>query len=163
MKTCLFAGTFDPITKGHYDTVKQLLNSYDKVYVAIGVNPEKTPLFPLEDRLAFLTKAFNFSKKIVVDCYTCLTVEYMLKNDIQVLVRGIRNQRDLEFEKLNEQKSKAIYPMLKTEYVKAPFCDEKISSTFVRECINNNLDFSGYVPKECYEDVKKAVEKIKMK
>ena len=108
MKTCLFAGTFDPITKGHYDTVIRLLNKYEKVVVAIGVNPEKTPMFSLEDRLEFIKGAFANFDNVIVDSYDCLTVSYMQKNGIKVLVRGIRNQTDLAFEKENEKKQRDL-------------------------------------------------------
>ena len=64
MKTCLFAGTFDPVNIGHFNIVKKLVEKYDKVVVAIGINPDKTPLFSLEDRLLFLKTAFSFSSKI---------------------------------------------------------------------------------------------------
>ena len=113
MKVCLFAGTFDPITVGHYHTVTGLLNDYDKVIVAIGVNPDKTPFFSLEDRLSFLRLAFLDCDRVEVDSYDGLTVDYMKKRKVVDLVRGIRNGVDLEYEQKNHALSKEIYPLFK--------------------------------------------------
>ena len=157
MKTCLFAGTFDPITIGHYDTVIKLLDKYEKVVVAIGVNPEKTPMFSLEDRLEFIRSAFANLDNVKVDSYDCLTVSYMQEKGIKVLVRGIRNQTDYAFEKENEKKSKEIYPQLITEYIEALNEDKLISSTFVRKKILNGEDFSSLVPSGAYGLIKKAI------
>ncbi len=159
MKTCLFAGTFDPVTKGHYDTVRKLNEKYDKVIVAIGVNPKKAPYFSLEERLAFLRSAFKDCPFVMVDSYTSLTVEYMKKQGVKVLVRGIRNAQDFEYEKENERLSKGIYPELITEYVNADQGEENLSSTFVRNLIREDKDFSPFVPLSAYPLIKKAIEK----
>lgn len=161
MNTCLFAGTFDPITVGHTKMIEKLLNKYDKVVVAIGVNPLKTPLFSLEDRLSFIKKAFENISRVEVDSYTSLTVEYMQKRGIKVLVRGIRNQVDMRFERENEEKSKSIYPELITEYVLAEEKDKSVSSTEVRKAIENGKDYKNLVPKESYLLIEKAVKKLK--
>lgn len=161
MNTCLFAGTFDPITVGHTKMIEKLLNKYDKVVVAIGVNPLKTPLFSLEDRLSFIKKAFENISRVEVDSYTSLTVEYMQERGIKVLVRGIRNQVDMRFEKENEEKSKSIYPELITEYVLAEEKDKSVSSTEVRKAIENGKDYKNLVPKESYLLIEKAVKKLK--
>ena len=161
MNTCLFAGTFDPITVGHIKMIEKLLNKYDKVVVAIGVNPLKTPLFSLEDRLSFIKKAFENISRVEVDSYTSLTVEYMQKKGIKVLVRGIRNQVDMRFERENEEKSKSIYPELITEYVLAEEKDKSVSSTEVRKAIENGKDYKNLVPKESYLLIEKAVKKLK--
>ena len=159
MKTCLFAGTFDPVNIGHFNIVKKLVEKYDKVVVAIGINPDKTPLFSLEDRLLFLKTAFSFSSKIVVDSYFCLTVSYMQTNGIDVLVRGVRNSADLEFERQNEKKSKAIFPSLITEYI---FVDDNqnVSSSLIREYIKNKQDFSAFVPPSCHQIIKEKAMKL---
>ena len=159
MKTCLFAGTFDPVTKGHYDTVVNLNKKYDKIVVAIGVNPQKKPFFSLEERLTFLREAFKDCPFVTVCNYDGLTVDFMKKIGVKVYVRGIRNSTDLEYEKKNEALSKNIYPELITEYVLSPKGEENLSSTKVRELIKNGKDFSLLVPTTAYLSIKKAIEK----
>lgn len=158
METCLFAGTFDPVTKGHFDTIINLNKKYSKVVVGIGVNPQKTPYFSLEERLSFLREAFKNYPFVEVDYYDGITVNYMKKKGIKVLVRGIRNEKDLEYEKHNEKLSKEIYPELITEYVLAKKGEEKVSSTTVREFIREKKDYSSLLPNGVYHLVKKAVE-----
>ena len=162
MKTCLFAGTFDPVTKGHFDTIINLNKKYSKVVVGVGVNPKKTPFFSLEERLSFLNEAFKNYPFVEIDYYDGLTVDYMRKKRIKILCRGIRNETDLEYEKHNEKLSKEIYPNLITEYVLAEKGEEKLSSTTVRELIKEKKDYSALLPQGVYELVKKAVEKKKI-
>ena len=159
METCLFAGTFDPVTIGHFDTIINLNKKYDKIVVGIGVNPEKSPYFSLEERLSFLREAFKNYPFVEVDYYDGITVNYMKKKGIKVLVRGIRNEKDLEYEKYNEKLSKEIYPELITEYVLAKKGEENLSSTTVREFIKEEKDYSNLLPNGVYELVKKAVER----
>ncbi len=161
MKGCLFAGTFDPITLGHYHTVIKLKEKYDKIIVAVGVNPEKTPFFPLADRLAFLKQAFKGVDNVEIDSYSGVTVEYMQKKNLNVLVRGIRNSTDLEYEKKNEMLSKQIYPQLITEYIYSDADEKNLSSTYVRDLIKNNQPFGEYLPKGVEELIKKSLAKLK--
>lgn len=161
MKTCLFAGTFDPITKGHFDTIINLNKKYDKVVVAVGVNPQKTPFFSLEDRLSFLREAFKDYTFVEVDYYNTLTVEYMKKKGIKVLVRGIRNEADLEYEKQNEKLSLSIYPELITEYVLAKKGEENLSSTIIRNLIKENKEYANLLPNGVYPLVESVVRSKK--
>ncbi len=161
METCLFAGTFDPVTKGHFDTIIKLNKKYEKIVVGVGVNPQKTPYFSLEERLSFLREAFKNYPFVDIDYYDGITVNYMKEKGIKVLVRGIRNENDLEYEKHNEKLSKEIYPELITEYVLAKKGEETLSSTTVRELIKENGNYSSLLPSGVYELVKKAVEKKK--
>ncbi len=159
MKRCLFAGTFDPVTNGHYDTVLRLNEKYEEIVVAIGINHRKQPFFSLEDRLNFLRKAFENCSFVKVDYYTTLTVEYMKQENINVLVRGIRNEIDLEYEKKNEQLSKTIYPNLVTEYFVASANLKNLSSTLVRQLIKEGKDISSFVPNGVEELIKKSMNK----
>lgn len=155
MKTCLFAGTFDPVTTGHEDVIKRCLSLYDKVYVVVGINPKKTPLFSLEKRLAFLKKTFESERRVEILYYDGLMADFMKGHKIDEYVRGIRNLKDLEYEKENEKKSREIYPELKVRYLDADMNFKSVSSEYIRERLKRNLSVSGLVPKVIEKDVLK--------
>lgn len=143
MKTCLFAGSFDPFTTGHKEVVKRALTEYDFIYVAIGVNPNKTCVFSLEERLRIIKKSLSDipSEKIKVDYFDGLLVDYVKKNRIDANIRGIRNDKDMEYEKQMEQINLSFYGDLKTVYYTDVKGYEQVSSTSVREKIDQG-DYS---------------------
>lgn len=149
MKTCVFAGTFDPITLGHQNVIQKCLEKYQKVLVVVGQNPNKTTFFTESQRLRMVEKTFENQENVQVVAYSSLKDEYaefLKSQNVTVYVRGIRNQNDLEFERLMEQKNKEIYPFIVTEY---EYCDEQfasISSTLVRDAIKNGADYNKFVP-----------------
>lgn len=158
-KSCLFAGTFDPITKGHVFLINECKKRYKTVYVAIGVNADKTPMFSLAERLDFIKKSVG-GDNVIIDSYDGFTVDYIKKNKIDVFVRGIRDDKDKRYEKKAESFNKELYPSLKTEYIIAKENNAKFSSTKVRNLINENKDFKEYVSEEVYFSIK---EKLNIK
>ncbi len=161
MKTCLFAGTFDPITVGHVEIINKCKQNFDKVYVVVGVNDKKTPFFSLDERLNFIKELFFGDEKIIVDFNQGLTADYVKRKGIDVYVRGIRNDEDLKYEKENEKLSKKFFPELKTEYY---FCDKKyieVSSNAVKEKLKNGEDVSLFLPKEIKEKIIKCFNRKK--
>ena len=100
MVTVLYNGTFDPVTKGHEDLVYRAAELFDEVVVAIGVNSSKKYMFSLEERKQFIEDAFKDEPKVKVITYKGLTVDFCLKNNVQFILRGLRNPADFEFEKL---------------------------------------------------------------
>jgi pantetheine-phosphate adenylyltransferase len=145
---CVFAGTFDPITNGHIDIVNKAKIDFAKVYVTIMVNPNKTPLFSLEDRLKFLNTIFKNDEQVVVEYYSGYAAEYVKSKGTTYYVRGFRNEADLVYEQANERLSKAIFPELNTVYVKASKNDRLVSSTAVRDALSSQTGYEKFIPKE---------------
>ena len=96
MSKCLVTGSFDPITLGHEDIIEKAIRAFDEVAVAILVNPERTPLFSLDERESMIRAVFG--EKVDVFSYTGLTVDAAKAMDATILVRGIRNEEDLAYE-----------------------------------------------------------------
>lgn len=148
MKTCVFAGTFDPITLGHENIIEKCLGSFDKVLLVIGQNPNKTTCFTESQRLEMIKSVYLDNPKVEVVLYSNHKDDYknfLLSQNATVYVRGIRDQKDLEFEKQMEEKNKTIYPFITTEYV---YCDTDflgVSSTRVRELIKNGSGYEKYL------------------
>ncbi len=98
-KTALFPGTFDPVTLGHIDIIRRATDLFDQLVVAIGSNPEKRELFSLDERLAMIREALAGERlEVRVESYDGLTVDYARAIGAAVIVRGIRNYTDLQFE-----------------------------------------------------------------
>ena len=98
MKKCVFAGTFDTPTLGHKDIVQKCLDLFDEVIVAILINPNKKPLFTVEQRLNMLKKVFASYKNVRVLSYDGLTVDLLRREGVRYYVRGIRNGTDYDYE-----------------------------------------------------------------
>ncbi len=97
-KIALFPGTFDPLTLGHLDIIDRGRKLFDQLIVAIGVNPEKNQLFPLEERLSTLRAETRSFKNVSVEAYDGLTVTLVKKRKAAAILRGLRNLADLDYE-----------------------------------------------------------------
>lgn len=98
MKKCMVTGSFDPFTKGHLDMVRRACKLFDKVYIAILVNPSKKYLFNVEDRIAIIRKTCEGLENIAVISYAGLTINIAHELDVDCLIRGIRSESDLDYE-----------------------------------------------------------------
>ena len=99
MKTGLFPGSFDPFTKGHEDIVKQSLNLFDKIIIGISKNSTKNNFFSLEKRIEKINLLYKKNNRISVHYYEGLTIDFCKKENINFLIRGIRNEIDFTYEK----------------------------------------------------------------
>lgn len=146
MKKALFAGSFDPFTNGHLDIVKQASEIFDEVIVAVAYNSEKKGFLPVEKRLGLIIKSVAELENVSVDSYEGLTVEYAKKNDVNILVRGIRNPSDFEYEQQITGVNKTLAPEIMTVFFTPKAENAFISSTMVREVYLNKGDISKLVP-----------------
>ena len=146
MKTAIFPGSFDPITLGHYDIVKRGLTLFDEIIVAIGINSEKKYMFPIAQRKQFIEDAFAGESKIKVVTYTGLTVDFCQQNNIQYILRGLRNPADFEFEKAIAHTNRKL-SKIETVFLLTAARTSYISSSIVRDVIRNHGDYTKLVPK----------------
>lgn len=145
-KIALFAGSFDPFTKGHEDIVLRGLNIFDEVIVAIGYNSKKTRYFDIEFMLEKINDRFADYDNIRVDKYTELTAEYAHHQGAKYLLRGLRNTTDFEYENTIATVNKDLYDGLETVFLITSPKFAFISSTIIREVHSYGGDVSKYIP-----------------
>lgn len=153
MKRALFPGSFDPITLGHYDIIHRALDLFDEIVVAIGVNNDKNYMFSVEERKAFIEKAFADQPKVKVTTYQGLTVDYCKEIDAQFILRGLRNPADFEFEKAIAHTNRTL-SKIETVFLLTAARTSFISSSIVRDVIRNNGDYTVLVPESVRVDKK---------
>lgn len=145
MRKAIFPGSFDPITLGHYDIIKRGIQLFDQVIVAIGVNGDKKYMFSLEQRKQFIEDAFKDEPKVTVVTYEGLTVDFCKKNNVDFILRGLRNPADFEFEKAIAHTNRDLAP-IETVFLLTAASTSYISSSIVRDVIRNNGDYTKLVP-----------------
>lgn len=142
----VFPGSFDPITKGHESIILRGMPLFDKIYVALGENIEKKPLFPLEKRKAWIKKVFKNYPKVQVVTYSGLTVDLCKKLGAKYLLRGLRTSADFEFERSIGQTNKKLYPEIETVFLLTTPELTPINSSIVRDIYKNKGDASKFIP-----------------
>lgn len=161
MKKCVFAGTFDPPTLGHKDIVMKSLEIFDEVIVAILINPNKKPLFTVEERLAMLKKVFAAYPNVRVMSYDGLTVDLLRREGVRFYVRGIRNGTDYDYEAQLNFINVDMYKEMITVFLPTRQEFLHISSGLVKDALRFNKNVDQYVPEEIRDDLKKFVQEAK--
>jgi pantetheine-phosphate adenylyltransferase len=148
MKTAVFAGSFDPITRGHEDIVLKAMPLFDEIIIAIGVNIDKKYAFPLEQRIKWIENTFAEYPKVKVISYEGLTVDLCRKMNAGFIIRGLRNTTDFEYESIIAEANKKLNPEVETVFFLSDPTVRCISSTVVRDLIKNHADLTGFIPEK---------------
>lgn len=148
MKTAVFAGSFDPITRGHEDIVLKAMPLFDQIIIAIGVNIDKKSAFPLEDRIKWIENTFAEYPKVKVVSYEGLTVDLCKKMNANFIIRGLRNTTDFEYESIIAEANKKLNPDIETVFLLSDPNLRCISSTVVRDLIKNGVDMKSFIPEK---------------
>jgi len=136
MKNSVFAGSFDPITKGHENIIQKCANSFDNVFVVIGKNDKKSTLYSETDRLNMLKlaiKKYSNVKAVLYSDYNEKYIQFLKENEIAFYIRGIRNEQDKIYEDNFIKQNKLLYPFVETIYVYPDKEFVNISSTVVKD------------------------------
>jgi pantetheine-phosphate adenylyltransferase len=156
----LYSGSFDPVTKGHIDTILRLKNMFDKVVVLVSDSLRKKYLFSSEERVRFIIDALGEKNKnhIRVVSNDGLTSDFAKKNKIQILARSIRSVSDWDHELALSLANKKLVPNLETVFIAASPEFGMISSSLVKEIAMNNGRVSDFVTKNVE---KKLMQKLR--
>ena len=145
MKKAMFPGSFDPITTGHCEIIEKACEIFDELIVSVGNNSEKDYKFSLDQRLKFISDEFKNNSKVYVEKYEGLTVDFCKTKNIKHIVRGLRNPADFEFEKKIALFNNSLENVETIFFLTSPN-NAFISSSMVREIIDNGGDFKKFVP-----------------
>ena len=143
--TALFAGSFDPYTIGHYSLVERALQMFDKVVVAVGCNSEKGGCVAAEERVATIAAYYEGNSRVEVRSYSGLTMDFAREVGADVLLRGVRNIKDFEYERELADVNKQLGGIDTVLLVSEPGYSS-VSSSVVRELMRYGKDVSGLLP-----------------
>ena len=133
MKKAIFPGSFDPITLGHHDIIERGVTLFDELIIAIGINADKNYMFSLEERKQFIAESFGNNPKIKIVTYEGLTVHFCQENNIDFILRGLRNPADFEFEKSIAHTNRDL-SSIETVFLLTAASTSYISSSIVARC-----------------------------
>jgi len=145
-RICLFPGTFDPITFGHLDIIERAMPLFDKIYIGIGLNANKAPMFSAELRLEWINQIFVNEPKIKAVIYEGLTVECCKRVNANFILRGIRYVSDFEYEKAIADMNRSLDGEIESVFLTCLPQFTSVASTLVRDVIRNRGDVTKFVP-----------------
>jgi pantetheine-phosphate adenylyltransferase len=150
-RIALYAGSFDPVTNGHLDVVRQAAGLADRLVLAIGIHPGKTPLFPFEERLAMLTETCGPITKAAGVELACTTFDDLVVTAAQrekatILIRGLRDGTDFDYEMQMAGMNGAMAPGILTVFLPASPAVRPITATLVRQIARMGGDVTAFVP-----------------
>jgi pantetheine-phosphate adenylyltransferase len=146
MKKAVFPGTFDPITNGHLSIINRAAKLFDTVYILVSLNPNKKPYFNAQERVDMIRDVTTHLNNVIIDIYDDLVVKYAKTNEINVIIRGVRNSSDYENELSLFHFNSEIDNSIETIVLMPSSDNIFISSSAIRELASFGGDISRYVP-----------------
>lgn len=157
MSKCVFAGTFDPFTKGHLDVIQRLSKMFDTVYVVVSKNASKNTFADGQQRYEMVKQCVSFGN-VSVELYQGLLVDFCNQKGVDCIVKGVRNAVDFDYERLQSSVNKELGNI---ETLFMPCSDNMgfLSSSFVRELLALGKDVSAYVPEQIAQRISELYSK----
>ena len=156
MNKVVCPGSFDPITFGHLDIIERASKHFDQVIIAVLVNQTKSTLFNVEERIEMIKEVTGKFKNVSVDSWSGLLVDYCLKNEISMIVKGLRAVSDFDYE-LQMSQINLQLKGIETIFMSTSPEHSFLSSSLVKEVANYGGDVSNYVPAEILTRLKKRL------
>jgi pantetheine-phosphate adenylyltransferase len=145
-KRAIYAGSFDPITKGHVDLISRTVGFVDHLIVAVAINSAKQPMFTVEERTQMIAETFKGDSRVEVQSFTGLLVEFAKRVNSRLLIRGLRAVSDFEYEYQMALMNRHLSQELETVFMLPSLDTTYISATLVREVARYGGDLTSLVP-----------------
>ena len=146
MKKAIYPGTFDPVTNGHLDVIKRGSIIFDTLIVSVGRNPLKETLFSVKERMEMIRDHVREFKNVEVDCFDGMLVDYLKKQQTNIILRGIRTVSDFEYEFQRALTNRALSKEAETVFVMTSEQYSFLNSTLIREVVSLGGSMSQFVP-----------------
>ncbi|MBI4403089.1 MAG: pantetheine-phosphate adenylyltransferase [Deltaproteobacteria bacterium] len=153
----IYPGTFDPITNGHIDLIQRSLAIFDEVIVLVAHSGKKEPLFDALCRKELIEKSFAGDRRVKVEIYSGLLVDYAKQHCISAVLRGLRAVSDFEYEFQMATMNRRMYPQLQTVFLMSSENFIFVNSTLVKEVISHGGDVSELVPPHVNKKLKERL------
>jgi len=154
-RIALYPGTFDPVTFGHIDIMRRALKLFDQVIVAVALNPNKSPLFCLEERVHFIKDATKKLKNLEVIAFDNLLISLAHDKKASVVIKGLRAISDFEFELQMGLMNRTLDENIETLFMIPSQEFSFLSSSLVKEIARHGGDVSKLIPKNVLKELKK--------
>ncbi len=146
MSIALYPGTFDPVTYGHIDILKRTCDLFEKIIVTVAINPSKTPLFSVEERLGFLRESLSGINNIEIACFDGLVVDFARKSGAAAILRGLRAISDFEYEFQMALMNHKLDSEIRTLFMMPNEKYTYLNSSIIRNLAQFHSDVSEFVP-----------------
>ncbi len=151
-RVAIYAGSFDPLTNGHLDVLKGALAVADEIIVAIGIQPGKTPVFSFEERVALIravaeSELADAKDRLRVEAFKGLLVDAAREHGASIMIRGLRDGTDLDYEMQMAGMNETMAPDLQTVFIPASPSVRTITATLVRQIAAMGGEIGSFVPK----------------
>ena len=146
-RIAIFPGSFDPFTIGHESIVRRAVPLFDKIYIMIGYNANKTSFFPIEKRMRWINQVFQNEPKAEVRVHEGLTVDFCKEVNARYILRGIRTSSDFEYERAIAQVNKKMHPEIESVFLLTLPEHTPINATIIRDIVSHGGDASMFLPK----------------
>ncbi len=150
MRRAIFPGSFDPLTNGHLDIIKRSLPLFDEIIIAVLNNPDKKPMFSVEERCLMIREILpeirNGKCALIVDSFSGLTADFARRKNAQAIVRGIRAISDYEYELRMALMNRRLEPAIETVFLMAAEEYSYVSSNLMKQVFTLGGRVEGLVP-----------------
>lgn len=157
MKTAIYPGSFDPVTKGHLNIIERAAKIFDKVIVCVMVNKDKKPMFSPQERVGFIRNASQHIPNVEAEFSDQLLAQYAMRRGVNVVVKGLRAATDFEKEFQMALINKQINPNLETMFLTSEHQFMYLSSSVVKELGGYDVDLSSFLPEAIIPEFKKRL------
>ena len=145
MSIAIYPGSFDPITKGHIDVLKKAAKIFDKVIIAVSINPAKTGMFSIDERLEMIKQSIQDIEGVEVDYFEGLTAKYAKEKGAKAIIRGLRAVSDFEYEMQMAQMNNSLFDEIETLFLVPKSKYNFSSSSIVKEVSKLGGDIDKFV------------------
>ena len=153
----IYPGTFDPVTNGHIDVIKRAVKLFSEVIVAVAPNPEKAPMFTVEERVRLLKESLADIEGVTVVSFKGLVVDFARKNKVNIVIRGLRMLSDFEYEFQMALTNRKFDDSIETVFLMPSESYSYVSSKLLKEAATLGADISYFLPSSVESALKKKL------